>query len=179
VKRIELPNGGWAEVREQQDLRVMHRRAIQAALGAATVAISKIPASMVDVPDDPEERAAALEKIDMSEIPSLSMDEMLSISRVQEVAVVMFLVAWSLPEPLPTLDTVGDMNIDVFDAIAKVTQKSANALINGIDFAPTPKAEPGNPTGIPGDSNGRSLGRDDNLSGVSSSSDIASISSGN
>jgi len=179
MRRIQLPGGGWAEIREQADLRVQHRAQLRSAVTGSMVAMSKIPAIVASLPDDPEERAAAIAKIDMSELTAhgaLTFDDAQALQHVQEVAVVTFLVAWSLHEPLPTLETVGDMHIEIFDAIADATTQAAASVLEGVDFSPNPKVEPGNPTGNPSDSNGRSLGRDESPS--TPTSPIASSNTG-
>ena len=159
MRRITLPDGGWVELREQADLRVKHKHMMQAAFTGAMVAMTKIPDSVVTLPEDPQERAAAIAELDVNDLTAkgaLTFEEARSLQRVQEVAVVAFTVAWSLKEPVPTIDTVGDMREEIYDAIAETTQKEAAATMQGVNFDPTPKAEPGVPTGIDNGSNGHS-----------------------
>jgi hypothetical protein len=159
MRRIELPNGGWAEVREQADVRVKHKHLLRAALTGASTAMRKLPTDLPQLPDDPVERAAFLQTIDLNALTAngvLNFDDVMALQRVEEIAVAVFTVAWSLKVPPPTVDTVGDMEENVYEAIAAATRKDAAAVMRGVDFDPTPEDKPGSPTGPPNDSNGYS-----------------------
>jgi len=143
MRRIDLPEGGWAEIRAPEDIKsVRLRRMMRSAATAVTPAMRKMPG---DLPTDPEE----LELVDMGAI-GLSYEEAEAMQRLQEITVVVFLVRWSRKEPLPTVDTIGNMDDDLFQALAKATQKDAAKYLldDGTpDFDPNPVPEPGNPTG--------------------------------
>ncbi len=72
----------------------------------------------------------------------------------QEAALVAVIGAWSLDLPLPTMDTVGDLDSAIFDAVAAATSRRAASLAAPLDTGPTPVEEPGNPTGRSGALNG-------------------------
>jgi hypothetical protein len=182
VRRIDLPSGGWAELRERPELRLKHTNMVENAFMAAGGAIAKLPDKVPDLPEDPEERVAALAKVDMSDLMQkgfLTFEEMQSFQRLKAAAVVAFLVAWSRGS-VPTLDTVEDLNADVapdLDAISMAVRDDIAAVLSGLNFSPTPKVEPGNPTGPSSDSNGHSRDEDVNRSTPASPSGIANSSS--
>lgn len=164
MRRIDIP-GGWAEVREQADLRVKHKhllRAAHAAAGGAMDKLAPIARQLPDgpLPDDKDAMIALLETLDLDALRSqgyLTFDELCSLQRIEEVAVAVFTMAWSLKAPLPTIATVGDMEDEgVYEAIAAATKKDAAAAMRGVDFDPNPKADENSPIGPPNDSNGHS-----------------------
>ena len=159
MRRITLPDGGWVELREKADLRVKHTHLLQAAVTGAASAMRKLPDNLPEMPDDPAEKAALLATLNLDDLMAngaLTFDEARSLQRIQEVTVAVFTVAWSLKAPPPTIDTVGDMEEHVYDAIAAATKNDAAAAMAGTDFSPTPKDTPENPTGPAEDSNGHS-----------------------
>jgi len=140
MDRVELPNGGWADIRTENEIKVRQRKLIRSAAMAAISAVGHLPDSL---PTD----AVEASKVDMSTL-DLSMEEADSLQAMQEATVVAFLAAWSLPEELPTMATVGDMDVVVFDALAEATaERGAKMMLADSAHAPTPKDVPGNPTG--------------------------------
>jgi hypothetical protein len=132
ARRLELADGAWAEVREPPEMKVRHRRTIQAAALAAAGAIAKLPA---DMPKDPAEAA----KLDMGSL-GLDFAESDALLALQDATIVALLSAWSYPEPLPTMATVGDMETDVYDALMAATAATGAAVAAGasVDFDPDP-----------------------------------------
>lgn len=180
MRRIPLPDNGWVELREPADLRVKHKHLMQAAYTGAMVAMNKIPDFVATLPKEPQERAAAIALLDVDDLTAkgaLTFDEARSLQRVQEVTVVAFVVAWSLKEPVPNVDTVGDMREEIYDVIAEATQKDAAAALQGVNFDPTPRDESGNPSGPASDSNGHSKAGDESPSTTMLQPSFASISS--
>ena len=156
MRRITLPDGGWAELRESADLKVRHRHLLEAASVAATPAMRKLPD---DLPTDP----VAIAALDMGEIlakGALTFEEAHTLERLQEAVVVAFTAGWSLKDPLPTMDTVGDMATDLYDAIAEATRGEGAKAVKDIAFEPSPENVPGDPTGRDSGSNGHSLARE-------------------
>jgi hypothetical protein len=52
----------------------------------------------------------------------------------QRAGVVALLKSWSLPEPLPTMQTIDEMDPDVYSEITAVTTKLAFKAMEGIDL---------------------------------------------
>jgi hypothetical protein len=145
-----MPDGGWVSLRDKEDMKVKHRRAVNSASIHALQAIRKLPTNL---PTDGKPLTAAdLEKIDMNDL-NLSEEEADALQRVQEAAIWAQLAGWSYDEPLPAVSAdVGEMNGDRYDALAELTRGLAADIVNGVDFAPEkegPISTPGNPTGKP------------------------------
>lgn len=63
--------------------------------------------------------------------------------RAGEVAIVNTLIGWTLPDPLPTLETIDDVRRPIFDALVLAIGKmgGAMALTMPENFEPTPDAD--------------------------------------
>jgi hypothetical protein len=55
--------------------------------------------------------------------------------RLADATLLAFLVSWTLDKPLPTADTIGEMDGNVYDAISKAIEDHGGAF--GIDTSPT------------------------------------------
>lgn len=108
MHRVELPAGQWADVRDPEEITTRGRRGIQAIAAGLTDALPKLKDADKDT--------------DMASL-GLTESEMDAVMRLQEATVVAFLSAWSLPEPVPTLVTVGDLKASLFDALSAATAK--------------------------------------------------------
>ncbi|MGC8473069.1 MAG: hypothetical protein ACP5PW_01495 [Candidatus Dormibacteria bacterium] len=132
---VEIP-GGTAVVRGPGELRVRHRRIVESAAVAAADVVGKLDPGDETLPGD------------------LSPAEAAKLLALQDATIVACLESWTLPEPLPTLDTVGDLQIGVYDALARATREAgAEAALRGTDFGPRPLSED-SPTVPSGSSNG-------------------------
>lgn len=121
---VDIP-GGQATLRGREELRMRHRRLIETAGLAAASIISRLPADAADNP-------AALADIRMS------MDESEALMRVQDATIVALLDSWTLPDELPTMATVGDMDPKVYDALAQATKELGAATLAAENFEPSP-----------------------------------------
>lgn len=129
----EFNNGqpeGWIELRDQDEISVKARRSISAislSLGDAMTRLQKAKAT-----DD---------------IASLGFDERQADAflRIQEASVVAFLAGWSRPEPVPTLDTIGDMSDSLYRYLMGVTAGLGASL--AVDARATEDPNDGSPSG--------------------------------
>lgn len=132
---VEIP-GGTAVIRTASELRVRHRRVVETAALAAADIVGRLAPEDGAMPTD------------------LSPEDAGKLLVLQDATIVACLESWTLPEPLPTLATVGDLSVEVYDALAKATRESgAEAALRGIDFSPRPIGEE-SPTEPSGSSNG-------------------------
>lgn len=154
MKQVEIP-GGVATVRETEDLRGRDRQLIRAASLAAGAVLDKMIAARGNGPEPEDEEAKkareeafAATAQEIASDSSLSWQEWLRFLEFRQAVVIAQLAAWSLPDPLPTMTTIGDLPPDLFDALdAAVGGVPASAAET--DFSPTATAEvdPEVPTG--------------------------------
>lgn len=127
MKTVDLPGGATATVREPEDMTERQRRLIRRVLiGALGDSLGGITLG-ADTPDVPLHVTAKLGD---------AMFEM------RDAAIVAGLAAWSLPDPLPTVETVVDLAAPLYDALADATADLSGNLM--LDTSPSP--DPASPT---------------------------------
>jgi hypothetical protein len=136
---VEIP-GGTAVLREPAELKVKHRRLIETTAMAASAVIAKLPADATD-----QTAFADL---------SLTRSEATALMEMQDATIVALLDSWTLPQPLPNLDTVGELDTAVYDALAQATRSLGAEVAQGVSF--TPSEDPASPTSGATDSDGSS-----------------------
>lgn len=131
MKVVDIP-GGKATLREKADMRKRHQRIVEAAAIAAAPALAQI------------ERIGGGEAIGkrVSEL-QLSASEATTVFDLQDATIIAVLDSWTLPEPLPTLDTLGDLTTELYDALAVATSELGAEVINGGNFEPSDPTAPG------------------------------------
>jgi hypothetical protein len=129
MRTIDIP-GGTATLRDIEDIRQRDKRLVLSASIAAVGALVKIG----------EQEDA--ETSDMTSL-GLTLAEAESFADLQYAVVIAELAAWSIPEPLPTLQTIGDLKPAVYDALEEATQKDLNAILGVADFSPSDPTKPG------------------------------------
>lgn len=77
--------------------------------------------------------------------------------RFNRAAVVALVASWSLPTPKPTMETISDMDPDVYDVLAEAVAPRALKAMFGENFDPRTAADPSSPTVPSSDSNGGGL----------------------
>ncbi len=130
MRTVDIP-GGTAELREKLDMKVRHRRLVESAALAAASAVAKLPG-------DREE----LEALDMSKL-DLTKDEADGLFALQDATIIATLASWTLPDALPTVGTVQDLDQELYDALAAATSDIGTSIATGIDFDPSSPADPG------------------------------------
>jgi hypothetical protein len=150
MKRIELPGGGWADIREPgtgeliDQVTVKGRRGIMVVRGRVSREGRDLMNRIAKMPEGPE-RDAALEAVE----DSLSEDDYNTMMRVTEATLVANLAAWSLDQPLPTTKTVEDLPTPLYDALSEVVAAdAASSLDMSLD------TDPGDGTPDPKDPSG-------------------------
>jgi|GEM_PF-2519160 len=135
MRRVPLPDGAWADVRSPEEITTRGRRGIQAIAAGMTSALPKLKDATPDT--------------DMADL-GFTEEEMDAVMRLQEATVVAFLAAWSLPDPVPTLASVGDLPAILYDALSLATAKDGADVAAltldtspGVDGVPDPKGPSG------------------------------------
>lgn len=129
----EFNNGqpeGWIELRDQDEVSVRARRSISSislSLGDAMLKLQRAK--------------------ETDDIASLGFNEQQADAflRIQEASVVAFLAGWSRPEPVPTLETIGDISDSLYRYLMKVTAGLGASL--AVDAGATEDPEDGSPSG--------------------------------
>jgi len=152
--RVELP-GGFAILRDQEELRGRDRNLIKAAAMAAGPAIEKMPDAVSEgkLEGESEEDMQARLGSEMGDV-HLTWQESLALLELRQATVVAVLQSWSLPDPLPTMETIGDLPADLYDALDAAIGGLPTAIAAETNF----DAQPGtkNPTGSSRSSDGPS-----------------------
>lgn len=162
---IPIP-GGEAVLRDANELTERQRRLVRNTTVVASGVLGRVPKELLqaqedavkaatDDPDSVSARAAvaaATEAVDRAVIGlNLSMEDAEKISSLQDAAIIALLVSWTLPAPLPTVETVQDLPGALYDALALASRGLSAAV--SVDFSPDPDQT--SPTGPSSDSDGR------------------------
>lgn len=138
---VTIP-GGTAVLREK--LTVRQRRPL---IAASVTMSSDLQRRIQDAPEDANGDVAMSD----ANLTEAEADLML---RMQELTVVAFLESWSLldeagePVPIPTMETLGDIDSEVFDVLSVAVASRGAKEINGIgDTTPDAVKDPESPTG--------------------------------
>jgi hypothetical protein len=129
MKTVEI-KGGTANMREQHEIKVRDRRLVESSAVAASSALSKLPSDK-----------AELEELELSQM-NLSRPEANALFELQDATIVASLVSWTLPEPIPDLDTIGDMDPEVYDKLAEATRTIGASIATKVNFEPTDPRSP-------------------------------------
>lgn len=145
-QKVDIP-GGFAIIRDQDELRGRDRMLIKAAAMAASSAIEKLPSSVTEGQDeDEDEEVAQLRQAREVAAMKLTIDESLALLQLRQATIVATLQDWSLDLPLPkTMDDLGDLPADLFDALDTAIGGVSTAVAAAQDFEAQPGKE--NPTG--------------------------------
>jgi hypothetical protein len=125
TKTVDIP-GGTAQISDT--LSVRQRHDIESAAVAAASALDKLPKTREE-----------LETVVEGSI-NLTREEARSLFVLQEATIIATLASWSLPGPIPNENTIGDMDPDVYDALAAATTEIGVATVAPVDFNPTDPA---------------------------------------
>jgi len=146
MRRETLPSGAWVDIRDKEEITQRGRRGIQSIAGSLADVLPRLK----DVDKD----------TDMTEL-GLTEVQMDAVIRIQEATVVAFVAGWSLPDPVPTILTVGDLPALLFDELSVVLAKDGAEVASlsldtsvGTDPMPDPK----DPSGVSELSDGPSKG---------------------
>lgn len=136
--------GGEATFRDK--LKVRQRNLIEDAQGALMALVSKIPPEILS--------AAAGDELPAGTVVQLTAEDGRELRRLQrevtEARLIAYLESWTLPRPLPTMETLGDEDEDVYDALMDAVDRLELAKRpTSVDFTETPIGTPRNPVESP------------------------------
>lgn len=139
---VDIP-GGQATLRSQDELKQRQRRDIEAAALAASSALVKVEAAGIDQ-ENPSPAALAQAGLTRSEWGAML--------ELQDASILAFLKSWTRPEPLPSWDTLGDLDTAVYDALKTATAEAGGAAAAAaLNVEPSPdETGPTAPSGASG-----------------------------
>jgi len=151
--KVDIP-GGYAILRDQNELRGRDRMLIKAAAMAAAPAIEKMPDTVKEGQQEGETDDEAQQRI-ANEVGAvqLTWQESMALLELRQATMIACLKFWSLDLPLPTMDSVGDLDADLYDALDTAIGGVTTAVAAATDFEPQPGKE--NPTGNSKSSDGQ------------------------
>jgi hypothetical protein len=130
MRTVDIP-GGTATLREKDDIKVRQRQLVESRIVAAASALEKLP-------NEIDELAAF--DITKSNLTAAEAD---SIFDLQNATIVAALASWSLSDPIPTMDTVGDLDQNLYDALSTATAGVASEVTQPESFEPSDPRAPG------------------------------------
>ncbi len=129
MKTVDIP-GGTAVLREKQDIKVRQRQLVEAAYIPASAAMAKLPGNIEELKD-----------FDLSK-SDITISEAQTLFDLQSATIVAALASWTLDAPLPTMETVGDLDQDVYDELGAATASLGNEIVAPESFEPTDPRSP-------------------------------------
>ena len=142
---VEIP-GGYAILRDQDELRGRDRNLIKAAAMAAQGAIAKMPDDIQSgKKDDETDEQFRLRTEKAMDNLGLTLVEAGALLQLREATIIAVLKEWTINLPLPTMETLGDLPADLYDALDAAIGGVTAAVAQPVDFDPQPGQE--NPTG--------------------------------
>jgi hypothetical protein len=133
MKRHDLPDAGWVDLRDQDELSVRGRRGIRvlsSAIGQKTLRLL----GTVKNESEYDNLGLSEETLDL-------------LMRMQEATVVAFLAGWSYPDPLPTMASVGDMPAARYDYLSQALAGQGAQIALDLDMSPSLEPDPKDRTG--------------------------------
>lgn len=142
MRTVEIP-GGTAVFRDAEELRARDADLIEAAAYAAAPALERLPQEALQPVEGEAEADAAARFGEAVKEAGFSLDEWLLLTQMRRATIVATLESWSLPQPLPTMATIGDLSRDL---IAALDQAIGGVPVQAqTDFSVDPDTE--SPTG--------------------------------
>jgi hypothetical protein len=142
---IQIP-GGIAQIKDQKDLRGRDSKLIKAYALAAQSVLLKIPEEARPKPGESKEEAGKRMQEYLETHPvQMSGEEGMRMLDMKESVMVAYLASWTLEIPLPTMETIGDLPDDVYQALddavggdaIKVAAASVDFDVNPDQSSPT------------------------------------------
>jgi hypothetical protein len=149
-KTIDIP-GGQAVLRERFEMKVRQRRMVEIAAMPIGGILTRLPKDKLDEAmkiADEDVSVGGRQLGQLIDALPISRKEAESLYELQDATILSLLISWTLPEPIPTLDTIQDIDDDVYQALSDATATLGAALARGgtgVDFSPSP--DQSRPTG--------------------------------
>lgn len=131
--RVVAIPGGTAFIRSNDEVRVRDKRRVEAASLDLLPLAAKLGNKDVD----------DLKLTEMAEL-GLTSEDIERVNRMQDLTILAYLGQWNRKdEPLPTLETIGDLDEATYKVLADETKEAGSALASKTDFDPPDPGTPG------------------------------------
>jgi hypothetical protein len=119
MKTVTLPTGAEATFRDPSEILGRGKKIILGATMASIGVLTQVPALQEGRRGDetPEQFIDRLGK-EVAQA-ALNAENYEAIQSLKEAAVVAQLASWTLPLPLPTMETIGDLPVALYDALVE------------------------------------------------------------
>lgn len=149
MRTVVIP-GGVARFKDRNEMRGRDSKMVKAATIAAQGALAKLPDEARPKPGESEKDAAVrMEEVLKTTKLDLTQEEAMALLSMKEAIVVAYLASWTLDIPLPTLETIGDLPEEIYDALDNAVG-GEYLTVTSPDFSPGP--DQNSPTGPSSDS---------------------------
>ena len=156
---VDIP-GGTAYLRDPADMKERHKRLVLTAMAPLADVFAKVPVELAKAASGtgPEAEAASREAQRIVN-RNLSRQQAAAMKEVDDAVIVASLSRWTLPDELPTMDTVQDLDADLYTALQRAVSGQSAAVVEAsfpTDFSAKPKKDVDAPFGGSSASAGRS-----------------------
>lgn len=158
---VELPNGYTAYLRDPADLKERHKRLIRTAMVPLAEVFAAVPEELAKAASGtgPEAEGARAQAQRIVTRGIKTRQQAAAMNEVDDAVVVASLSRWTLPDELPTMDTIQDLDPEVYTALLKAVGGQSAAVVQAsfpTDFTAKPKKDVDAPFGGSSGSAGRS-----------------------
>ena len=113
MREVQIP-GGTAQLRDRrEEIKVRQQRVLDLAWDPAVPVINKVVKARSEWEGDS----------DKFRLTSLTRQESVLLMDWQDAMIVAVLASWTLPDPLPDVDTVQDLDQDLYNALLEPTRE--------------------------------------------------------
>lgn len=158
---VPLPNDETAYLRDPSDMRERHKRLIMTTMVPLAEVFAAVPAELAKAATGigPEAAAASREAQRIVTRGIKTRQQAAAMKEVDDAVIVASLSRWTLPDELPTMDTIQDLDPDLYAALQRGVEAQSAAVLQAsfpTDFAAKPKKDVDAPFGGSNVSAGRS-----------------------
>jgi hypothetical protein len=119
MPKIDLPDGGWAQLAEPEELTNRQRKMLRRSVAPVLDSDGGPPLRdrILEAGVDPKDEATWVKAAGL-----LSAADLEAVDDIQAAFIVAYVREWSLDLPLPTMETVDDLPGPIFDALSEATR---------------------------------------------------------
>lgn len=148
MKTVELPGGYTATLRDPDEMLGKGKRVMRSAILAAAALYARVPALAEGRREDESDDEYGIRVAEDIGKAHLSPTDLEALERLREASVVALFESWTHPTVPPTMETLGDLDGDTYDALL-----AGVGAIPKVDQVGIVSSDPNSPTNDSGSSN--------------------------